>query len=334
MPKTAKVEYELKPKSNFLETIHQALGGEFLDAKNLFFDTQHPLLSGTIKQHTIREGLRIVVARDMYIKKPISLERVTDTSNNFVVGNVYVSNQPLISSTTISDTDAALRLNEGVAFSSSEISYIDILPIEQPFSYISFVFNLQWIQAHLQPQEDEYLSKLFTSNHTFSLIETLPTTILQLVKDISRIDINDSFDKLLLDNKVLEFTIWALKTLEKRESPKAFMTMNKYDLQSILSVHQILIDNLSTPLPLSILAKKAGMSESKIKIAFKQVYGTSIYQYIINCRMEKAYLMIEKEKRMIGDVSDELGYVNQSQFTKRFKEHFNMLPTEVLKKNS
>jgi AraC-like DNA-binding protein len=332
MPETTKVEYELKPKSNFLETFHQAVGGKLLDADTLFFDTQHPLLSGIIKRHQVREGLRIMVGRDMYIKKPLSLERVTDTSNIFVVGNVYIFNQPLAGSALVSNTDDALRYNEGVAFSSSEIAYIDNLPIEQSFSLISFVFNRQWIQAHLQPHQEEYLSKLLASNHTFSLIEQLPPSILQIVKDISLFDIQDAFDRLVLDNKVLEFTIWALKTLEKRESPKTFVTMNKCDLQAILSIQQTLIDNFATSLPIAVLAKKAGMSESKLKIAFRQVFGTSIYQYVINCRMEKAYEMLEKEKRMIGDVSDALGYINQSQFTKRFKQHFNMLPTEVVRK--
>ncbi len=329
MQNITKVDFELKSQSVFLERLHQVVGGELLDSETLVFDDSHPVLSCTIKRLQIREGLRILIARNINIKKNLSFERLMDISNSFIVAHIYIADYPLF----INVSDTTIQLNKGIIFNCSDISFIDNLPVEQPFSLITFILNRHWIHDYLQPSKEDYLSKLLASNHTFSVIEEMPTSIEQLVKEIINIDIRDAFDKLSLDYKVFDFTIWAFKILEKRESPKAFVNLNRHDLQSILSIQQVLMDNLAAPLPIKVLSKKLGMSESKLKTAFKQVYGTSIYQYIINCRMEKAFKMLESNTCMIGDVSFSLGYVNQSQFTKRFKEHFGMLPTDILKKN-
>jgi AraC-like DNA-binding protein len=331
MQNPTNVQFTLKER-DFLKTIQNAIGGSMPDEHSLILDSTHPLMEGELKRHHVRDGLWVIMSRNLYVKQPLSLERLMDTSNAFFIGNVYLSDQPLYKSLDNNALKEKILLNDGIYFSSSELAYTDNLPMNQSYSIITFIFLKQWIKDYLQPNNEDYLSKIFNTQYVFSLFEPLPSAILKQVQEISKMEVCDGFDKLKLEAKVIEFAIWALKTLGKRERPESFVNMNKHDLNSILTIKHLLSDNLKNPLTIIELSKKVAMSESKLKNAFRQVYGTSIYQYIINLRMEKGKKMLELEKCSIGEVSDALGYVNPSQFTKKFKEHYNVLPKEFLKK--
>jgi AraC-like DNA-binding protein len=331
MPKTNNIQFQVSEHSSYITTVHNAIGGEIVDDNTLFFEKEHPIVNGIIKTYTIREGLRVLIAKDLFLKKPLVLIRSNGSNNAFITCKIYLLDKPIHQKLRTSKGED-LKTEEGVLFSSSSSPDISNLPIGQTFSVFCVVLTKKWFKEDFQVKEGEDLYNVLTSDCVFSMTEKLPNPILNIVKEIVQIELNSSFEKLSLEAKVMEFTLWALKILSQKENIKPSINIKKQDLEAVQLIHQMLIENLDKSLSINTLSREAAMSESKLKILFKQVYGMSIRQYIINYRMEKAYEMLVKEKRQIGEVSTALGYANQSQFTQTFKEYFAILPTEVFKK--
>jgi AraC-like DNA-binding protein len=68
------------------------------------------------------------------------------------------------------------------------------------------------------------------------------------------------------------------------------------------------------------------MSVSKIKRLFKQIFGTSIFNYYQNFRMQEAARLLREKKLTVSEVGYQMGFTNLSHFSKVFEEHIGMKP--------
>jgi AraC-like DNA-binding protein len=103
----------------------------------------------------------------------------------------------------------------------------------------------------------------------------------------------------------------------------------KSDL-TLLKVRRFVSDNIKRPFSLDEVAKNAGRSKSTISHLFKKRYGLSFKKYMINAKLEA----VEKILRQVNGISVSeaalsAGYSNQSHFSRLFKKHRGIPPSEV-----
>jgi AraC-like DNA-binding protein len=79
------------------------------------------------------------------------------------------------------------------------------------------------------------------------------------------------------------------------------------------------------------LAVRAGMSPTKLKRLFKQIFGNSIFNYYQEFRMKEAARLLKEEKLSVSDVGYQLGFTNLSHFSKVFAVHIGMKPKQYSK---
>jgi len=85
-----------------------------------------------------------------------------------------------------------------------------------------------------------------------------------------------------------------------------------------------------TPIPhICDLARRVGMSESKLKRAFKEHFGTTVFEYGLECRMRHALELLRVGSMSIYQVAECVGYQHQTSFTAAFRDHFGFLPSEA-----
>lgn len=77
------------------------------------------------------------------------------------------------------------------------------------------------------------------------------------------------------------------------------------------------------------LARRVGMSESKLKRAFKEHFGTTVFDYGLECRMRHALELLRANAMSIGQVAESIGYQHQTSFTAAFRDYFGFLPSEA-----
>jgi AraC-like DNA-binding protein len=80
------------------------------------------------------------------------------------------------------------------------------------------------------------------------------------------------------------------------------------------------------------IAKAVGMSESKLKRAFKAKFGVTVFNYGLECRMRYALELLRCKRKPVGQVAHAVGYRHQSSFTAAFQQFFGFLPNEARRK--
>ena len=112
---------------------------------------------------------------------------------------------------------------------------------------------------------------------------------------------------------------------------------NTEEISLNISSHQI-VDSISALLVsklengenvnLDEISYKLSFSKSYIKSQFKKKTGKSIIQYYILMKIEKAKKLLSQHKYTVSEISDILGFGSVYYFSRQFKIHTDMSPTE------
>jgi AraC-like DNA-binding protein len=96
------------------------------------------------------------------------------------------------------------------------------------------------------------------------------------------------------------------------------------------TVREMLTGHLESKLPpIPVIAKNLAVSESTLKRNFKQVYGTSIYEYYLQIKMERARALFAEKPLSVKEVAYRLGYEKTSSFIRIFRKFYNFSPGEL-----
>jgi AraC family transcriptional regulator len=85
-------------------------------------------------------------------------------------------------------------------------------------------------------------------------------------------------------------------------------------------------DYISRDLHLAELAKLVQMSPSYLSNLFKRSTGFTLHQYVTKCRIEKAKQLLKKPDLSIAYISQEIGFHDQSHFSKIFRKIVGVTP--------
>jgi AraC family transcriptional regulator len=91
---------------------------------------------------------------------------------------------------------------------------------------------------------------------------------------------------------------------------------------AIAYIHEHLDQNLS----LSEIAAAVQMSPHYFASLFKQSAGQTPHQYVLSCRIEKAKHLLTQRELAIADISQQVGFQNQSHFTSVFRKYVKATP--------
>ena len=91
-----------------------------------------------------------------------------------------------------------------------------------------------------------------------------------------------------------------------------------------------LIDNhFLHPLTIAQIAEQCFLSETKLKQGFKTCFNCTVYEYIVEKRMEMAYRLLQSGKYKVKDVVWMVGYTNASHFIDAFRKRYGVTPGEI-----
>ena len=87
--------------------------------------------------------------------------------------------------------------------------------------------------------------------------------------------------------------------------------------------------NYQTNVSMEELATGAGLSLSRVERLFQRVFHYSPRQLLLQSRLNGAMALIEEpEERSIADIAHACGYTDHSAFSRQFKAHTGMSPTQ------
>ena len=90
------------------------------------------------------------------------------------------------------------------------------------------------------------------------------------------------------------------------------------------------MEHLAEPPSLQELADQIGLSLKKLKEGFKQLYGDTVYGYLLEHKMEEARRMLNSQQYNVNEVGLKLGYSTSSHFIAAFKKKYGTTPKKYL----
>lgn len=123
---------------------------------------------------------------------------------------------------------------------------------------------------------------------------------------------------------------------EKRLDLNAAVRTRAGDLQ-LREVVKYITEHYAEPIKVSQLAEMTYLSPRHFTRIFKEYFQTTPMNFITNCRLQRARLLLAEKNCSITQVANESGFSDSNYFARQFKKAFGVSPSEYrvrLKENS
>lgn len=101
----------------------------------------------------------------------------------------------------------------------------------------------------------------------------------------------------------------------------------------MIDARQIIEERYQAPPSLVELAAMVGTNDCTLKKAFKQLFGTTVFQYIFDFRMKLAEERLLYSNTPIVIIARELGFYDPSHFCHAFRQKFGLTTTEFCQRH-
>lgn len=144
----------------------------------------------------------------------------------------------------------------------------------------------------------------------------------------SYFDMPKFFTEEVIQSKVRELISLLVTTDLSNDTRKIFGNLfnaTSYEFQETIA------KNIFEDLNIEDLAFLTGMSLSSFKRKFKDIFGTSPNKYIVSKRLDRAQTLLRTSDLTISEVAFDCGFSDVGYFSKTFKKHYNISPSESKK---
>ncbi|MBI1222351.1 MAG: helix-turn-helix domain-containing protein [Bacteroidetes bacterium] len=102
------------------------------------------------------------------------------------------------------------------------------------------------------------------------------------------------------------------------------------NMSRIKKAKEILVERMNEPPSISELSKEVGINEYRLKTGFKEVYGNTVYGFLLDYKLDHARHLLDLEQQQVNEVAYSIGYSNPSHFISAFKKKFGITPKKYL----
>lgn len=142
----------------------------------------------------------------------------------------------------------------------------------------------------------------------------------------------NQINRLLLESYVLELLSINIERLNCIDSSRDYISqLSRADMDSLAYAREILLNRLDSPPTLMELSRIIHMNDCKLKRSFKQYFGKTVYAFIREQRLEKAFALLEQGKYNVSESAFAVGYTNVSHFSEAFQKKFGIPPRLLIR---
>ena len=135
--------------------------------------------------------------------------------------------------------------------------------------------------------------------------------------------------RLYLESKSLELITLALEHCKTQEpTPKKPRPLKPEDVAVMHHAKEILINQMHNPPSLLSLARQVGINDCKLKQGFREVFGTTVFGYLHDYRMEQAAELLRRNQMTVTGVATAIGFANRSAFAVAFRRKYGLNPSD------
>ena len=157
-----------------------------------------------------------------------------------------------------------------------------------------------------------------------------PPNIAVVLSQILQAKVHDSMRALYFKGKVYELLSLYFNKSDDTDLEQCPFLVDEENVRKIRHAKEIILDRMSEPPTLHELSQEIGLSLKKLKEGFKQLYGDTVYGYLLEHKMSEAQRMLESKSYNVNEVGLRLGYSTASHFIVAFKKKYGTTPKKYL----
>lgn len=123
-------------------------------------------------------------------------------------------------------------------------------------------------------------------------------------------------------------------TISKKKGTRPKVKLSYEDIRKIREGRDMILNNLQMDLPnLKDLAHQLGTNEFKLKYGFKELYGTTVFKYLVQERLRKAKTLVQYTQLNFKSIAKMVGFKSVPHFSRTFSEQYGYSPKIFRKKS-
>jgi AraC-like DNA-binding protein len=157
----------------------------------------------------------------------------------------------------------------------------------------------------------------------------IPPSLLVVLNQLFTVNLSENAATLYYHGKTLE--LLSLYFSDKKPDAETCPFLNDQEtVRKIKNAKEHLLKNVDAPPSLKELARFAGLNEYQLKAGFKEIYGNSVFAFLLDHKLDHARILLDTRKLQVNEVAYQMGYTNPSHFIAAFKKKFGVTPKKYV----
>lgn len=200
------------------------------------------------------------------------------------------------------------------------------------FSFSPTYLN-QFAKAHNNPASLSDNVLAFKHSSSFSKILPLCAKTRMAIEALLNHNYTDTLENIFINAQTQILLLYSMDCMLGEKTEPSFtckFLANEADREKIMKAREILLQHIGEPITIKALSRKVAINECYLKKGFKEIFGTTIFDFYQGQRMEHAKYLLYDKGLSVTEVSMLLGYSSISHFSTAFKKHTGIKPCELL----
>lgn len=203
--------------------------------------------------------------------------------------------------------------------------------------FLSFVFSSTLLDQFIRSRMGETsLSEdvlAFKHKTSFSKLFSVCTRTRLALEGLLNHNYSGNLENIFVNAQTQMLLLYSLDCMEEKEIDVVThkFLANEADREKITRAREILLQHIGEPITIKELSRKVAINECYLKKGFKEMFGTTIFDFYQSQRMEHAKYLLYEKGLSVTEISVMLGYSSISHFSTAFKKHTGLKPCELLR---
>lgn len=181
-------------------------------------------------------------------------------------------------------------------------------------------------------QEADYISFLNDDNKDKKYYKdgTITPSMAIVLNQLINFNLNQSIKDLYFKGKAYELLSLYFNRSEDANVEQCPFLVDETNVIKIRKAKDIIVARMAEPPSLQELADEIGLNIKKLKEGFKQIYGDSVFSFLLDYKLEVARKLLESGENNVNEVGLKVGYSTASHFIAAFKKKYGTTPKKYL----
>ncbi len=205
------------------------------------------------------------------------------------------------------------------------------LTVNSSSCIISMLISIKKFHG-LFSQEADYITFLSNENRDkkYYTDDAISPSMSIVLNQLINYSLNESIKPLYFKGKAYELLSLYFNRNEDADIERCPFLVDEVNVIKIKKAKDIVISRMSEPPSLQELADEIALSLKKLKEGFKQIYGDSVYSFLLDYKMEVARKLLESGTHNVNEVGLKVGYSTSSHFIAAFKKKYGITPKKYI----